>query len=203
MKSRLEIFEKELTDRKYILGDNHPDVAETHNILGIIKHHVYGNHEEALSHHREALSILSSQKLVDEYFIDIGITQSDLGNVLWKMGNFVEAIISYIKAFILLKYANVDDLHPVVHSISSRFPDLKDLYGKQEDNTDWKTLILSAKKDSILEAFQSQYKDSISERGQCRVLQECMTLYERSCTIHKSIDPEVYASHESYYPTSA
>ena len=124
MESILEALETELCQQRCELGDNHPDVADTLNTLGLMNHHVYGDHEKALNFHRAALNIYNSQESINKYHLHAGITYADIGNVLWKMNLLSEALSSFSQAHrILVEKANVDRTHPVLYSIKRRFSD--------------------------------------------------------------------------------
>ena len=131
VESRLKLFEHELSTRRYRLGDNHPAVAETLNVLGIVHFHVHANHKQSLTLHQQALNILSSQIPNNKLRATQGVIYADIGDVLWTMGRIKEATSHYVEAYTLLKKANVSQIHPVMYSIRTRFPGLVDSFRKE------------------------------------------------------------------------
>eukprot|EP00978_Attheya_sp_CCMP212_P017120 scaffold45438_cov59-Attheya_sp.AAC.1 len=108
----LRALEIELIDRRNSLGSSHMDVAETLNIMGLTHHHMTHNQTEALRCHREALQILKMQRGGDIPDYYTALTQCDIGNIHWKMGNYLEAGIAYTEAMNLFERTKTKKANP-------------------------------------------------------------------------------------------
>jgi len=108
-----EIFQKELEERKNVFGNQHPCVAETLNVMGIMNHYIKGNQEKALRYHQDALEILLTQKQQSEdVLIEVATTLADIGNCYSKLGEWMKAYEMYFKAIDAFNNCKISNLHP-------------------------------------------------------------------------------------------
>eukprot|EP00978_Attheya_sp_CCMP212_P038249 scaffold187882_cov50-Attheya_sp.AAC.3 len=116
----LRALEIELMDRRNSLGSSHMGVAETLNIMGLTHHHMTHNQTEALRCHQEALQILKMQRGGDIPDYYTALTQCDIGNTHWKMGNYLEAGIAYTEAMNLFERTKTKKANPGLQMASRR-----------------------------------------------------------------------------------
>jgi tetratricopeptide (TPR) repeat protein len=91
----LECWEMALDIRTQVLGDNHKDVSNTHNNLGIALGRL-GRQEEAMFHLQKALEIRTA--LYGSTHQDVAATHHNIGNVRQKSGDSVGALESFCEA---------------------------------------------------------------------------------------------------------
>jgi hypothetical protein len=116
----LRALEIELMDRRNSLGSSHMGVAETLNIMGLTHHHMTNNQTEALRCHQEALQILKMQRGGDIPDYYSALTQCDIGNIHWKIGNYLEAGIAYTEAMILFERTKTKKANPGLQLTAKR-----------------------------------------------------------------------------------
>lgn len=115
----IDTFERELEERRRVLGAEHEKVAETLNILGLLYSFINIDLEKALEFHHEAHRILSSKS---NCTAETAVITCDIANILLRKGLSEEPMELFTEAITSLKKANVPKTHPVVHSICTRFP---------------------------------------------------------------------------------
>jgi hypothetical protein len=116
----LRLLEIELMDRRNSLGSSHMGVAETLNVMGLTHHHMTLNQTEALRCHQEALQILKMHRGGDISDYCTALTQCDIGNTHWKMGNYLEAGIAYTEAMNLFERTKTKKANPGLQMASKR-----------------------------------------------------------------------------------
>eukprot|EP00565_Helicotheca_tamesis_P003794 CAMPEP_0185725536 /NCGR_PEP_ID=MMETSP1171-20130828/1771_1 /TAXON_ID=374046 /ORGANISM="Helicotheca tamensis, Strain CCMP826" /LENGTH=214 /DNA_ID=CAMNT_0028393683 /DNA_START=33 /DNA_END=678 /DNA_ORIENTATION=+ len=127
-------FEDELEARRYSLGNDHLDVAETLNALALANHLMTDNQNEALRCHKEALHIFDLRKGGPDYpTADVALTLSDIGNVHRKRGEYNDAANAYMKSVRTYRLCGMNDEHPRVHSVLMRLAQLKGFMTEVEE----------------------------------------------------------------------
>mmetsp|Transcript_2942 Transcript_2942/g.3991 ORF Transcript_2942/g.3991 Transcript_2942/m.3991 type:complete len:180 (-) Transcript_2942:169-708(-) len=165
-------FEDELEARRYSLGNDHLDVAETLNALALANHLMTDNQNEALRCHKEALHIFDLRKGGPDYpAADAALTLSDIGNVHRKRGEYDAAAISYTKSVQTYRLCGMNDEHPRVQSVLKWLAQLDGLLTKTE-------------KEQIKSDSQQHY-DNTAEMGQ----QNRLTFSPSSAVILPSSKP--------------
>ena len=96
----LEYFEKALAIRKKTLGEEHTDVAESHNNLGVVYSHL-AEYNEAKEHYEKALFIW--KKIYGEEHAHVASSYNNLGTVFSHRGKNSKAKELYEKALFILK----------------------------------------------------------------------------------------------------
>ena len=96
----LEYFEKALAIRKKTLGEEHTDVAESHNNLGVVYSHL-AEYNEAKEHYEKALFIW--KKIYGEEHAHVASSYNNLGTVFSHRGKYSKAKRKYEKALFILK----------------------------------------------------------------------------------------------------
>ena len=96
----LEYFEKALAIRKKTLGEEHTDVAESHNNLGVVYSHL-AEYNEAKEHYEKALFIW--KKIYGEEHAHVASSYNNLGTVFSHRGKYSKAKELYEKALFILK----------------------------------------------------------------------------------------------------
>ena len=91
----LQCWEMALEIRSQVLGENHKDVSNTHNNLGISLGRL-GREEEAMVHLQKALQIRTS--LYGRKHQDIAATHHNIGNVRQQTGDYAGALESFEEA---------------------------------------------------------------------------------------------------------
>ena len=102
----LEYFEKALAIRKKTLGEEHTDVAESHNNLGVVYSHL-AKYNEAKEHYEKALFIW--KKIYSEEHADVAASYNNLGVVYGNLGKYSEAKEYLYKALIIRKKINKEE----------------------------------------------------------------------------------------------
>ena len=132
----LEYFEKALAIRKKTLGEEHTDVAESHNNLGVVYSHL-AKYNEAKEHYEKALFIW--KKTYGEEHADVAASYNNLGVVYGNLGKYSEAKEYLDKALIVRKKINKEeDAHVAssynnlgtVFSHRGKYSKAKELYEK-------------------------------------------------------------------------
>ena len=132
----LEYFEKALAIRKKTLGEEHTDVAESHNNLGVVYSHL-AEYNEAKEHYEKALFIW--KKIYGEEHADVAASYNNLGVVYGNLGKYSEAKEYLDKALIIRKKINKEeDAHVAssynnlgtVFSHRGKYSKTKELYEK-------------------------------------------------------------------------
>lgn len=96
----LEYFEKALAIRKKTLGEEHTDVAESHNNLGVVYSHL-AEYNKAEEHYEKALFIW--KKIYGEEHAHVASSYNNLGTVFSHRGKYSKAKELYEKAQFILK----------------------------------------------------------------------------------------------------
>ena len=96
----LEYFEKALAIRKKTLGEEHTDVAESHNNLVVVYSHL-AEYNEAKEHYEKALFIW--KKIYGEEHAHVASSYNNLGTVFSHRGKYSKAKELYEKALFILK----------------------------------------------------------------------------------------------------
>ena len=96
----LEYFEKALAIRKKTLGEEHTDVAESHNNLGVVYSHL-AEYNKAEEHYEKALFIW--KKIYGEEHAHVASSYNNLGTVFSHRGKYSKAKELYEKALFILK----------------------------------------------------------------------------------------------------
>ena len=96
----LEYFEKALAIRKKTLGEEHTDVAESHNNLGVVYSHL-AEYNKAEEHYEKALFIW--KKIYGEEHAHVASSYNNLGTVSSHRGKYSKAKELYEKALFILK----------------------------------------------------------------------------------------------------
>ncbi|CAF4166637.1 unnamed protein product, partial [Adineta steineri] len=104
----LTFYEKSLTIKQKTLPPNHPDLAKTHNNIGIV-HYNMGNYPEALSSYKKALEI--RQQSLPSHHSDLAKSYNNIGLVKDNMGNYPEALSSHEKA-LEIRQQSLPSHHP-------------------------------------------------------------------------------------------
>ena len=119
--SFIKMREHEVEKRCLKFGSLHPLVAESLTSLGLAYHHVTNEHEKALNCHLAAAHILYTHGVEsDKKKIAIAVTKTDIGNVLWALGEHEKASLSFTEALSILRSANLGSNHPRVISVENR-----------------------------------------------------------------------------------
>ena len=96
----LEYFEKALAIRKKTLGEEHTDVAESHNNLRVVYSHL-AEYNKAEEHYEKALFIW--KKIYGEEHAHVASSYNNLGTVFSHRGKYSKAKELYEKALFILK----------------------------------------------------------------------------------------------------
>lgn len=91
----LECWEMALDIRTQVLGDNHKDVSNTHNNLGIALGRL-GREQEAMVHLQKALKLRTA--LYGSNHQDVAATHHNIGNCRQQAGDFDGALESFYEA---------------------------------------------------------------------------------------------------------
>ncbi len=127
----MQKLDEELAERTSANGASHPCIAETHNSIALIHHHMRHDSRKALRIHTKALSILGAayinrmalkddQDGTKEIAISFAVTLSDIGNVRWAIGDLEKAETAFNDAIHILNLFDVEDTHPRKYSIHNR-----------------------------------------------------------------------------------
>jgi len=108
---------EEIKTQRRLLGESHPDIANSMNALALYFHHVIRNHEEALNFHTQALTILQAQP-DNTHDVEMAVTIVDIGNVYRILGSTEAAISKYTEALRIFQANRIPETHPAVGAAS-------------------------------------------------------------------------------------
>jgi eukaryotic-like serine/threonine-protein kinase len=122
------VFAEVVEGRRALLGENHPEIANTLNNLGALQVRM-GEFHKAEASHREALAI--AEKVFGEDHFVTGTTKSLLASALMEQGRLEEAETLLLEAYRDIRKDFADD-HPRTQATIRRLVLLYKKSGKEE-----------------------------------------------------------------------
>ena len=106
----LEVSEKALNTRLNVLGENHPDVAESYNNVGV-EYGNLGDHQKAMEYLEKALNIRLS--IFGENHPDVAESYNNVGLGFGYLGDYQKAL-EYTKKALIIWLSIFGENHPKV-----------------------------------------------------------------------------------------
>jgi len=113
-KKAIEFFDKSLSITKAVLGEKHPDIADTLNNLGLA-YGSMGEYKKAIEYFDKSLSI--KKAVLGEKHPSVAVTLNNLGFAYSSKGDYKKAIVYLKKALNINNLVYSNGIHPNLRNV--------------------------------------------------------------------------------------